>query len=355
MADSGPPQPIDVGPRGRRHSILDSVLPDSLALPSSFMATSPMVREILSRDIAECSSEDEGDDYRGHGSRRSSTSSTLSHTAGHGHGPADDSDAASMHSADSVSGRHLHHAPSGSGADAAPLAFHPHGVAFGLGYGAVAPQGLDRPVANPREIEESRAAEVSLLRDNALIPPKHARTGWRSDGVLRRVYRRLFSTKVRDHEHPLPIFGGASTAELGGGEDGGAGQGGKRVASDETTPLLPASGSGATAEQVEDVAAGDADDEGGGQATPSDDEVQIRWDEAVAAHRIATTWQREAKTLVQYAAPLIATFLLHYSVTIGSVLTVGRLGMVELAAVNCECCPVPSLRCCKQNVGGQRY
>ena len=68
--------------------------------------------------------------------------------------------------------------------------------------------------------------------------------------------------------------------------------------------------------------------------TPPPEEVIERFEEAVAAHALKTTWQREAKTLIQYAAPLIATFLLHYSVTVASVLTVGRLGMVELAAVN---------------------
>jgi MATE family multidrug resistance protein len=80
-----------------------------------------------------------------------------------------------------------------------------------------------------------------------------------------------------------------------------------------------------------------------GFATPPPHEIHKRWQQTVASHDIETTWQREAKTLVQYAAPLIVTFLLHYSVTVASVLTVGRLGMEELAAVNCECLPIPDI------------
>jgi multidrug resistance protein, MATE family len=52
-----------------------------------------------------------------------------------------------------------------------------------------------------------------------------------------------------------------------------------------------------------------------------------------------TTWQKEAKLLAQYSGPLIVTFLLHYSVTLGSVFTVGRIGMAELGAVNRKCLP----------------
>ncbi|KLU92699.1 MATE efflux family protein subfamily [Magnaporthiopsis poae ATCC 64411] len=85
--------------------------------------------------------------------------------------------------------------------------------------------------------------------------------------------------------------------------------------------------------------------------------------EAVAAHCIQTTWQRETKTLVQYAAPLIVTFLLHYSVTVASVLTVGRLGMVELAAVNLATMtasitcyvPVQGLATCLDTLCAQAY
>jgi MATE family multidrug resistance protein len=234
---------------GRRHSILAEFLSESVPLPPSFLATSPIVREILTRDITECSSEDEAEQ-----ADVSDTESTPEHVD-------------------------------------AKLAFHPNGVAYGCGYSIVPIQGLDKPVSNPHEVEESLHAELSLLRDNAILPPKYPTP--RPANVLARLYRHIFSTKLEDHERP--IFQEFTL---------------------ETTPLL-----------LEEAAEA--------PQTPSPDEITKCFEEAVASHAISTTWQREAKTLIQYSTPLIFTFLMHYSVTIGSVLTVGRLGMVELAAVNC--------------------
>ncbi|KAH7136298.1 mate-domain-containing protein [Dactylonectria macrodidyma] len=234
---------------GRRHSILSDFLSGSVQFSTSFVDTGPNAQEILTRDIEDCSSEDE-------------------HAVS-------DSESRTIHAAD------------------VQLAFHPNGVAFGSGFSTVPVPGVDLPVPNQHEVDESLQAELDLLRDNDIVPSRHPRTGWRANFVGR-IYRSLFSTRVQDHKKPIhsPLA--------------------------ETTPLLP------------DVplASGDV------TPTLSPDEVHKRWEEAVAAHDIKTTWQREAKTLVQYAAPLIATFLLHYSVTVGSVLTVGRLGMEELAAVN---------------------
>jgi MATE family multidrug resistance protein len=251
MSDSGS-APIDIEPDGRRHSVLSNHLPESLPVPSSFISTSEIVREILSRDIAECSSSDDDE----------------------AHGPDAELEAESEHS---------------QAAADAKLAFHPNGVAFGCGYSAVPIQGLDRPVPNPHEIEESLQAELDLLRDNDIIPSKESRE--RRESLVGRFYQ-VFSTNVRDHEEATSPGVAA-----------------------ETTPLLQG--------EAQEI-----------PATPPPEEIHERWEEAVAAQVIKTTWQREAKTLIQYSAPLIATFLLHYSVTIGSVLTVGRLGMVELAAVN---------------------
>lgn len=248
------PQPINGRPQGRRQSILAEFFPESLPLPPSFLATSPIVREILSRDIAECSSDDEQTVH-----------------------PSDSDGESEIQPAD------------------AKLAFHPNGVAYGSGYSTIAIQGVDRPVPNPSEVQDSLQAEVDLLRDNDIIPPKHPYSQRRN--LFWRLYRRVFSTRVKDQEEPIPIF---------------------QEPASETTPLLP---------DIED-------DEP--LPTPPREEIYETFEEAVAAHIIKTTWQREAKTLIQYAVPLIVAFLLHYSVTIGSVLTVGRLGMVELAAVNCE-------------------
>jgi MATE family multidrug resistance protein len=59
-----------------------------------------------------------------------------------------------------------------------------------------------------------------------------------------------------------------------------------------------------------------------------------QWEEAVAAGKIKTTWQREAKTLWNYSSPLVVTFVLQYSLTVASIFTVGHLGKVELGAVS---------------------
>lgn len=64
------------------------------------------------------------------------------------------------------------------------------------------------------------------------------------------------------------------------------------------------------------------------------DEIDRKWEEAVAAGRIQTTWQREALVIGQYAAPLVLTFLLQYSLTVASIFTVGHLGKRELGAVS---------------------
>lgn len=285
MADSGSgPQPIPSRSEGRRYSILSEFIPESLQ-PPSFLATSPIVREILARDIAECSSDDDSQTQISDG--EDNTERTV--------------------------------------ADA-KLAFHPNGVAFGSGYSTIAIQGLDRPVPNPREVEDSLHAEISLLRDNDILPPKHPRS--HRSGFLWRVYRRFFSTNIKDHEDPEPIFD-------------------FQESNTETTPLLFSS----TIEEEETL------------PTPPAEEVIERFEEAVAAQAIKTTWQRETKTLIQYAVPLIVTFLLHYSVTIGSVLTVGRLGMTELAAVNLATMtasitcyvPVQGLSTCLDTLCAQAY
>lgn len=262
MADRlSSPVGIDGPSRGRRHSVLSEFLPGSLPVYPEFVDPASNVQEILTKDIADCSSDDE---------------------AGHGHGASSP-------------------VPAGDEANRdhdVQLAFHPTGVAFGSGFSSIPIPGLDLPVHNPHEVEESLLAEVSLLRDNHILPPKHARTGWRASSIAR-LYRSWFGTKV--HQDKVPEEPSETTQLLHG-----------RTARYDHGPVPP---------------------------TPSADEVHRQWDEAVAAHLIETSWQREAKTLVQYSVPMIVTFLLHYSVTVASVLTVGRLGMEELAAVNCKFTP----------------
>jgi MATE family multidrug resistance protein len=62
--------------------------------------------------------------------------------------------------------------------------------------------------------------------------------------------------------------------------------------------------------------------------------INKAWDEAVAAGKITTTWQREAKVLTLSAAPLILTFMLQYSLPVASIFTIGHIGKTELGAVS---------------------
>ncbi|KAF7133720.1 hypothetical protein CNMCM5793_005074 [Aspergillus hiratsukae] len=62
--------------------------------------------------------------------------------------------------------------------------------------------------------------------------------------------------------------------------------------------------------------------------------IDRKWEEAVVAGLIRTTWQREAQVISRYAAPLTVTFLLQYSLTVASIFTLGHLGKKELGAVS---------------------
>ncbi|KAM0722743.1 hypothetical protein Q7P37_002184 [Cladosporium fusiforme] len=143
-----------------------------------------------------------------------------------------------------------------------------------------------------RILEEER----SLLRDNNLIPPKH---GQGANGERKRR-KSWFS-------FPIPGGDGRMIEQEGGtGVNGGP---------SESAPLL-----------------GDSRRPYGGQDDPKT--ISTRWDEAVKEGKIQTTWQREAKVLSGYAFPLMATFLLQYSLTVASVFVLGHIGAVELGAVS---------------------
>lgn len=68
--------------------------------------------------------------------------------------------------------------------------------------------------------------------------------------------------------------------------------------------------------------------------TLDDEAIDRKWEEAVVAGRIQTTWKRESMVLGRYAAPLMVTFLLQYSLTVASIFTLGHLGTKELGAVS---------------------
>ncbi|KAF4339156.1 hypothetical protein FBEOM_6976 [Fusarium beomiforme] len=165
----------------------------------------------------------------------------------------------------------------------------PSGVAFGGSRPIMNPQTFDEPGLTALERKQSRNAERSLLRDNHVLPPKH---GYRKQqGFFTRIYRRLFSTKIpRDDEETPDVTVQPPS---------------------ETDPLLGARDDGVLPEHLNET-----------------------WEHAVAEHRIKTTWQREAKTIMTYSAPLIVTFLLQYSINVTSIFAVGRIGKLELGAVS---------------------
>ncbi|KAL4907163.1 hypothetical protein BDW74DRAFT_121550 [Aspergillus multicolor] len=64
------------------------------------------------------------------------------------------------------------------------------------------------------------------------------------------------------------------------------------------------------------------------------EDIDRKWEEAVTAGLIHTTWRREAMVIGKNAAPLVVTFLLQYSLTVASIFTLGHLGKTELGAVS---------------------
>ena len=173
----------------------------------------------------------------------------------------------------------------------------PSFVAFGGTRPALTPKFSDPAYLTKKEKKQSRNEERSLLRDNHLAPPKHPEPPKRS--ASSRLYRKLFSTKRPkpevDEEAPseAPLF----TAEPS-----------------ETSTLL---------------APGPQE-----SSRTHHERLNRQWEAAVAAGKIKTTWQREAKTLWRYSSPLVVTFVLQYSLTVASIFTVGHLGKVELGAVS---------------------
>lgn len=226
------------------------------SLVRSFTATSPLAQELVARDIAECSSDEEDD--------RTSRGRRVSHENAFDSEDEDD-----------------------EGARTPTLYRRLSGVAYGSSRPAIAVPPVSEPVLTQIERRRSRDAERSLLRDNHILPPKHALE--KEPGFFSRVYKRVFSTKV-----PLPETPDEES----------------RVA--ERQPLLtPVPEDGPTADPLNEV-----------------------WETAVAEGKIKTTWQREAQTIAVYSRSLIVTFMLQYSINVASIFAVGRIGKLELGAVS---------------------
>jgi MATE family multidrug resistance protein len=62
--------------------------------------------------------------------------------------------------------------------------------------------------------------------------------------------------------------------------------------------------------------------------------IDRKWEEAVTAGLIQSTWWRETQVIGKYSLPLMVTFLLQYSLTVASIFTVGHLGTIELGAAS---------------------
>ncbi|KAI1826509.1 MATE efflux family protein [Xylaria intraflava] len=167
----------------------------------------------------------------------------------------------------------------------------PSGVAFDYRRPSMVNDPVGEPILTREEVQRSRDAERSLLRDNHLLPPKHLLRG--KQGFFSKLYRSLFSTKVRKTPHDEEV------SRTG-------------FEPSETSPLLVGTSGG---------------------LTPDVDNLDAQWEDAVAHGIIETTWRREAKTIAGYSPPLILTFILQYSINITSIFTVGRIGKVELGAV----------------------
>ncbi|KAH7030835.1 MATE efflux family protein [Microdochium trichocladiopsis] len=268
------PRAIASKPRRPSHDIASSF---AASFRSSFLSTSPLAQEIVARDLAVCSDNDDegGDDYGDDHSNPGARDPDW----------ADDDDAGP-----------------------APVLYTQpiDGVAFGFRRPSIVlDQGTragELTAANRAVREQSRRAERSLLRDNHILPPKHDRSG--EQGLLNTLYRRMFSTKV-----PLDAYDDDAT-------ENGACPPSRRVS--ETSPLL--SDHAGAAPAPEDIANDPA-------------LLNEQWQAAVESGKIKTTWQREAKTIATYSRSLIVTFLLQYSINIASVFAVGRIGIAELGAV----------------------
>ncbi|KAK3080944.1 hypothetical protein LTS18_011699, partial [Coniosporium uncinatum] len=166
--------------------------------------------------------------------------------------------------------------------------------------------GLPDQRLSKKEREAMREDERSLLRDNQVIPPNHPRKRASEDNVssVLRGKRLSFSGLTRSQTRP-----GEDTGMVRGEEPwtGGATETSALLGGNPTLPY-------------------------GGQDSP--EVINKKWEEAVSAGKINTTWQREAKVLAKYSRSLILTFILQYSLTMASIFTVGHIGKVELGAVS---------------------
>jgi MATE family multidrug resistance protein len=165
-----------------------------------------------------------------------------------------------------------------------------------------------------KERERMQEEERSLLRDNELLPPKHPRRA--SDENIGDIMRRKMS------------LGGLRKTKTNPDEENGASS-------------YPDGGNGEPSETTGLLTGRNPSLPYGGEDTPKT--LNKKWEEAIIAGKIQTTWQREAKVLTKYSRSLILTFLLQYSLTMASIFTVGHIGKAELGAVSLASSMLPSV------------
>jgi MATE family multidrug resistance protein len=158
-----------------------------------------------------------------------------------------------------------------------------------VNHATVLPSNGDYQPLTEAELQQAIAEERNLLSDNRVIPAEEP------EGLQHKLSRVLSASSSQ--EGPAKQYGTVRSAD---GRD------------TETTALL-----------------GPAKDN---QMGP--EEIDRKWEEAVTAGLINTTWKRETEVIIRYSAPLMVTFLLQYSLTVASIFTIGHLGKEELGAVS---------------------
>ncbi|CAK7268855.1 hypothetical protein SEPCBS119000_003273 [Sporothrix epigloea] len=285
---------------------------ESLAgMASSFAASladpSPLAQQVLARDIAELTASEVGAENR------------VAASA-----PASFQPAGIVQCTDgNVSDSNEDGTPYGPSSGGPILYRRPSAIAYGNARPVLGIAGNVDPALSKEERLKSREAELSLLRDNHLLPPRHASTAGLSGSapggpsadsrearVWSRMYKRVFSTRrPKDAVEEEQSLQGTGLGAAGSGDE-----------ADERTALLgPSPTPPAPASEASTAETGALDEQ---------------WDAAVAAGQIQTTWQREAKTIAVYSRSLIITFLLQYSINITGIFAVSHIGKAELGAVS---------------------
>ncbi|KAJ5097918.1 hypothetical protein N7532_004919 [Penicillium argentinense] len=237
----------------------------------SFQSSSPLAEAAIARDLAQYTDEDSAISSTDHTSESSTVRAPSSHVATNPH---------------SLAGSYRRPSFFTSG-----------------NHGTVIPSPGDYQPLTQSERDQAIEDERHLLSDNRLIAPEHAHVHGKPHGLQHKLSS-LFSTSPGQGSSSKPY-------------DSSRGRNIEPATANEiteTTALLDAPGCSSNAMDAE--------------------EIDRKWEEAVTAGLINTTWRREAQVIGRYSLPLMVTFLLQYSLTVASIFTIGHLGKEELGAVS---------------------